>query len=105
MNNIDIYVKRMAKSIYDKLFFVDKIFDDDISSFIDFGCADGTLISYAQQYYDCNFIGYDNTLIFIVFPVRFCKAKLVYLSSKIVNISLFCSSTDKSLLLMISVIH
>ena len=62
MNNIDIYVKRMAKSIYDKLFFVDKIFDDDISSFIDFGCADGTLISFAQQYYDCNFIGYDNNI-------------------------------------------
>ena len=60
MNDRLIYVQRMEKSMYDKLFFVDKLFDN-ITTFIDFGCADGTLISYAQHYMDCEFIGYDTS--------------------------------------------
>lgn len=58
MNNIEIYNDRMRKSILDKIFFLDKI---DASVFIDFGCADGSMIRVMSEMYPENiYIGYDN---------------------------------------------
>lgn len=58
MNDINIYNERMRKSLMDKIFFVDKV---DATVFIDFGCADGSMIKMLNglfpEYY---YIGYDN---------------------------------------------
>ena len=56
--NLDIYTSEMAKSIWDKAFFMDKI--PGAKCVIDFGCADGAMISYLSTLYpDITFIGYD----------------------------------------------
>lgn len=55
----DVYNERMAKSMLDKLFFVDKV---DAQFFVDYGCADGTLFKYMRQYLpSVDFLGYDNS--------------------------------------------
>lgn len=59
--NVDFYNKEMAKGIEDKLFFVNKL-PKEYCIFVDFGCADGTLIN---ALVNCNnhkfnrYIGYD----------------------------------------------
>ena len=50
IQDYDIYTARMQKSVYDKMFFVDKIFDDSIDTVIDFGCGDGELILHLHTY-------------------------------------------------------
>lgn len=60
INNYEVYTTRMQKSVYDKMFFVDKIFDENIDTFIDFGCADAELICHLRVFMpDVRFIGYD----------------------------------------------
>jgi ubiquinone/menaquinone biosynthesis C-methylase UbiE len=60
IQNYDVYTSRMQKSMYDKMFFVDKIFDDSIDAVIDFGCADGELILHLHTFMpEVRFIGYD----------------------------------------------
>lgn len=60
INNYEVYTTRMQKSVYDKMFFVDKIFDANIDTFIDFGCADAELICHLRVFMpDVRFIGYD----------------------------------------------
>lgn len=44
INNIDVYNAGMRKSMLDKIWWLDKI-DDDIISIMDYGCADGALLS------------------------------------------------------------
>ena len=57
VKNFDSYNKNMAKSIVDKMFFWDKV---DAQFFVDFGCADGTLIKMLQGLDpDMKFMGYD----------------------------------------------
>lgn len=56
--NLDIYTTEMAKSVWDKAFFMDKI--PSAKCVIDFGCADGAMIRYLSTLYpDITFIGYD----------------------------------------------
>lgn len=59
LNNIEVYVKRMEKSLLDKMFFVDKIFEP-IDNILDFGCANGVLI-HAMSYLfpEYKYVGYD----------------------------------------------
>lgn len=60
IQNNEVYTARMQKSVYDKMFFVDKIFDKNIDTFIDFGCADAELICHLRVFMpDVRFIGYD----------------------------------------------
>ena len=58
MKDIQIYNDRMRKSLMDKIFFIDKV---DATVFVDFGCADGSMIkllnSMFPEYY---YVGYDN---------------------------------------------
>ena len=42
--NIEEYNERMAKSMEDKLFFVEKLPSIQNYLFVDFGCADGSMI-------------------------------------------------------------
>jgi len=56
--DLDIYTTEMAKSVWDKAFFMDKI--PGAKCIIDFGCADGAMIRYLSSLYpDITFIGYD----------------------------------------------
>lgn len=55
--NISVYRAEMAKSMVDKLFFLDHI---DVNTLIDFGCADGTLLSFISDLRPkMNLVGYD----------------------------------------------
>lgn len=57
--NLDIYTNEMAKSVWDKAFFMDKI--GDTKCIVDFGCADGAMIyMLAPMFPDITFIGYDS---------------------------------------------
>ena len=53
----DAYNERMAKSMLDKLFFLDKV---DAQLYVDFGCADGTLFKFMRPFAkDAVLVGYD----------------------------------------------
>ena len=53
------YLYKMQKSMIDKMFFIDKIFEP-IETIVDFGCANGVLIKMLQYYFDeYSYVGYD----------------------------------------------
>ena len=55
--DIEHYNQEMAKSMIDKIYFMDKV---DADVFIDFGCADGTLIKTLSNLFPQHtYIGYD----------------------------------------------
>jgi len=57
IEDISLYNERMKKSLLDKLFFIDKI---DAKVFLDFGCADGSLIKFLRTLFpDYVYLGYD----------------------------------------------
>lgn len=59
ISNLNVYISRMQKSVLDKMFFVDKVFDP-FSNILDFGCANGDLIKALQSLFDeYRYIGYD----------------------------------------------
>ena len=59
LSDIDVYVKRMQKSLLDKMFFIDKIFEDT-HTILDFGCANGVLIRAMQMLFpEYEYVGYD----------------------------------------------
>ena len=61
--NIISYNENMAKGMEDKLFFLNELPKGHEYTFVDFGCADGTLINYLvniyNNYYTNAYIGYD----------------------------------------------
>jgi len=60
IKDINEYTEAMKKSLYEKAFFLGKINAD---SFLDYGCADGTLLKFIQSMYfsypNYKYIGYD----------------------------------------------
>ncbi len=57
MNDIANYNLQMRKSLLDKIFFADKM---DCKRFVDFGCADGSMIKFLSGIYPENiYYGYD----------------------------------------------
>lgn len=60
INDYDQYTSGMSKSIWDKLFFMDKL-DNDIKSVIDYGCANGILLEEIHRLVgdEYKLIGYD----------------------------------------------
>lgn len=59
LSDINKYVQRMEKSLLDKMFFMDKLFDP-IENILDFGCANGVLIrALSYLFPEHNYIGYD----------------------------------------------
>lgn len=60
INNITAYNESMMKSMEDKLWFVKHLDSESEYTFVDFGCADGTLINILSQMFPkCTYIGYD----------------------------------------------
>lgn len=57
--DLDIYLTRMQRSILDKMFFIDKVFEP-FEYILDFGCANGELIkAMSPMFPDYEYIGYD----------------------------------------------
>lgn len=57
ISNYDVYNEGMKKSLLDKIYFMDKV---DARVFVDYGCADGTLIHFLSQLFpEYIYIGYD----------------------------------------------
>ena len=56
-----LYTENMRKSLMDKAFFIDKI---DAKHFVDFGCADGSLLKFLKTIFpnSANYVGYDTLL-------------------------------------------
>lgn len=68
--NITSYNLEMTKSLGDKLFFVDEFPTNQNYIFVDFGCADGTMLRALHKIYRgslCHFIGYDISTTMIEF--------------------------------------
>ena len=61
IRNLEVYNRGMAKSLEDKLFFLNHLPMDEIDSVLDYGCGDGTILSAIRQRQPhINCIGYDN---------------------------------------------
>ena len=59
ISDLDGYLYKMQKSMIDKMFFVDKIFEP-VDCIVDFGCANGELIKMLSYYFDeYRYYGYD----------------------------------------------
>ncbi len=59
ITDLNIYLTRMQKSILDKMFFIDKVFEP-FTHILDFGCANGELIKALQAMCDeYTYVGYD----------------------------------------------
>lgn len=83
--NLDIYTSEMAKSIWDKSFFMDKI--PGVKCIIDFGCADGAMIRFLGKLFpDIDFIGYDLS------PVLIARAEST--APFLANVAYFNHYTD-----------
>lgn len=102
ISNLSTYNLRMAKSILDKLFFVDKI---DVHSLIDFGCADGTLLGHLTQWMpDALLIGYDKDTSML--KEAKSKHKGIFFTNNLLNaLSHKCGKRGDTALLLYSVIH
>ncbi len=59
ISDLDIYLTRMQRSILDKMFFIDKVFEP-FDNIVDFGCANGELIkAMLPMFPDYRYTGYD----------------------------------------------
>ena len=59
ISDLDIYLTRMQRSILDKMFFIDKVFEP-FTYILDFGCANGELIKAMKQMFpNYEYTGYD----------------------------------------------
>ena len=60
ISNLKIYLNRMQKSVMDKMFFIDKVFEP-FEIIVDFGCANGELFKAIQALFDdeYKYYGYD----------------------------------------------
>ena len=59
VSTLEIYGQRMEKSLLEKLFFIDKVFEP-VETVLDFGCANGVMIKMMQQLFpEYHYIGYD----------------------------------------------
>lgn len=57
--NMELYNKRMSRTMIDKIFFLSHI-DDNTKIFVDFGCANGEMLKVVSNFIpDGLFIGYD----------------------------------------------
>lgn len=94
--NYKTYNAQMVKSAYDKLFFVDKVFD--IDTIVDFGCADGAITEMIKMFYpDAAVIGYD------LYQRNKSTEDITYTQS--LNVVKKLIKGKKALLVMNSVVH
>ncbi|MBR6045574.1 MAG: methyltransferase domain-containing protein [Ruminococcus sp.] len=100
ISDLEIYLIRMQRSILDKMFFVDKVFEP-FDTIVDFGCANGELIkAMSQMFPEYRYVGYD------------ISPEMIGAAKKNVPGAQFCTSWDElgvsfesSLLNISSTIH
>lgn len=103
MNNEQCYLDRMRIGMYDKCWFLANI-DIDVTTIIDFGCADGSLFNFLEAMYPGRFtyVGIDNNQEFLDkcprIPGRTIYFQSIYQVDNEVN-------WDKAILVMNSVCH
>ena len=106
IQNIEVYNDRMAKTLIDKMFFIDKV---DADVFIDFGCADGTVLGYLHDLFPNNYyVGYDINPDMITIAEEKNKDRNIKFFSTIDDIKKYLSNFDsqhKVCLILNSVIH
>lgn len=110
ISDLDIYLTRMQRSILDKMFFMDKVFEP-FRCILDFGCANGELIRAMQPMFpDYEYAGYDISAEMIeaarkhVSGARFydnwdsidipVPESLINISSTVHEVYSYCSETD-----------
>ena len=112
IKNLNIYNSNMAMSMQDKLFFLDIV--NDFDTFVDFGCADGTLMEYMSNLTkETKFVGIDmnqdmldlakekiNNGVFIKDTVPKYKTQLreqiaLNLSSVLHEVNSYCTNADE----------
>lgn len=109
--NIDSYNENMTKHIKDKLFWIKKVPIDFNTVVVDFGCADGTIISYLDNVNDsAAYIGYDisSTMIELAKSKYNGKNKHVHFTSSWDNVTNLLSKNydgRKKILFLSSIIH
>lgn len=106
IQNIEVYNDRMAKTLIDKIFFIDKV---DADVFIDFGCADGTVLGYLHDLFPNNYyVGYDINPDMITIAEEKNKDRNIKFFSTMDDIKKYLSNFDsqhKVCLILNSVIH
>lgn len=106
IQNIEVYNDRMAKTLIDKIFFIDKV---DADVFIDFGCADGTVLGYLHDLFPNNYyVGYDINPDMITIAEEKNKDRNIKFFSTMDDIKKYLSKFDsqhKVCLILNSVIH
>jgi len=97
IKDIKSYTDGMKKSLLDKMFFMDKI---DSTEFIDYGCADGTLLGFMKDMFPkYNYTGYD------VSEEMISLANKKHSDINFVNEFNYTKTSEKSTLILSSIIH
>ena len=96
--NLNIYNDGMRKSMEDKLFFLDKINDDTIDTIVDYGCADGTLLSMTSDKW--HKVGIDMNIDMLTEAEELCKGGEFILASNLPRMD-----GRRSILNLSSVLH
>ena len=97
IDDFEKYIARMNRSILDKLFFVDKI---DVDVIVDFGCGDGTLLSYTKMWLPSKpSIGFDHDSTMV------SKHKDIVVTSNWEEIEKFIEGGKKVGVILSSIIH
>ena len=109
IQNMNKYNTSMAKSLIDKMFFMDKI-DESVKVVLDYGCADGTLVKFlAPLFPDMFFIGYDLDESMIEIAEEGCELSNVFFMSNLKELEAwFCEKKiypDQCVVNLSSVIH
>lgn len=109
IENNEVYLSRMSAAIADKLFFFDYL-PENMNIFLDYGCADGTLLRKAHERYpQAICIGYDTNEDFIKKASADCPSNCYFYSSleqvKYILDSAYHARRGPVALILSSVVH
>jgi SAM-dependent methyltransferase len=108
VSDVGSYNARMRRSLIDKVFFLDKV--GDASIFVDYGCADGSVLKLAHTLVPTNaYIGYDNSKEMIEAAKKNCSGMFIEFTDKIEElngkIDKMSKHNGKVCLSLLSLIH
>jgi hypothetical protein len=77
VQNSTTYNREMRKSLIDKIFFLDKVGDSSV--FIDYGCADGSVLKLASSIIpEASYIGYDISEEMLGIAIKSCDSTIQF---------------------------
>jgi SAM-dependent methyltransferase len=101
--NFSEYNSAMRKSMVDKMFFIDKV---DAKVFVDFGCADGSLLKTLEELFpEYSYIGYDYNPQMIEAAEKGYTGKINFTSNWGDVVEYILHSEEKTCLFCLSVVH